>query len=364
MFRQFFCMLFAVIASVSASGQAFATDVPGLSPGPVELQSAGPIAFGPANVLFVGDAKAAKIYAINTEDSGDNSASPYDVKDLTSKLNQAFGGAQVSVADMAVNPATSNLFLTVTAGEQAGIAKITPDGTVSQLNLDKVGHAVTSLPNPPEDKVVKRGRRSRNARMESVTDIAYMQGRVLVSGLTAGDSPSSVREFDFPFRDQSYGMQVEIYHAAHGKNEDYAAIQSFVPFNIGDEPSLLAGYTCTPLVKLSIAKIKSNSKVKGTTVAELGNWNRPLDMIVYEKEGKSFVLMANTNRGVMKISTDDLGRENGLSERVSGGGTAGQSYETIESLTEYSECTRRWMKAGLAGSRLQVASGPDDDVVA
>jgi hypothetical protein len=34
----------------------------------------------------------------------------------------------------------------------------------------------------------------------------------------------------------------------------------------------------------------------------------------------------------MKISTDDLERENGLDERVSGGGTAGQAYETISSL--------------------------------
>lgn len=334
MCRQLFCTLFAIIAAVSVSIPAFAADVPGLSPGPVELQSAGPIAFGPAHVLFVGDAKAAKIYAINTEDRGDQSPASYNVKDLTSKLNQAFGGLQVSVADMAVNPATSNLFLTVTAADQAGIAKVTPDGNVSRLNLDKVGHAVTSLPNPPEDKVVQNGRRSRNRRMESVTDITYMQGRVLVSGLTAGDSPSSVREFDFPFRDQSNGMQVQIYHAAHGRNEDDAAIQSFVPFNIGDEPTLLAGYTCTPLVKLPIGKIKSNSKVKGTTVAELGNRNRPLDMIVYEKDGKSFVLMANSNRGVMKISTDDLARNDGLTERVSGGGTAGQSFETIESLID------------------------------
>ncbi len=85
---------------------------------------------------------------------------------------------------------------------------------------------------------------------------------------------------------------------------------------------------------MPIAKIKSNSKVQGTTVAELGNMNRPLDMIVYKKEGQDFVLMANSNRGVMKISTDELGRESGLNEPVKGGRSAGQSYETIESLTD------------------------------
>ncbi len=36
----------------------------------------------------------------------------------------------------------------------------------------------------------------------------------------------------------------------------------------------------------------------------------------------------------MKVSTEDLERENGLSEPVKGGGTAGQSYETIETLSD------------------------------
>lgn len=332
--RHTLAVVIAVFTTTLFSGQSGAAELYGLAPGPVELKSAGPISFGPSGVLFVGDAKAAQIYAINTEDKGDKSASSYDINDLTAKLSQAFDGQDVAVADMAVNPETGNLFLTVTAGDQAAIAKVTSDGKVTRLNLDKIGNATATLPNPPEDKVVKRGRRSRNARSQSITDIAYTDGRVLVAGLSADDSPSMVREFDFPFRDQSNGMQVEIYHAAHGRSEDTAAIQTFVPFNIGGEPSLLAGYTCTPLVKLPISKIKSNSKITGTTVAELGNRNRPLDMIVYKRDGKDFVLMANSARGVMKIGTDELAGDTGLSERVSGGGTAGQSYQTIDSLTD------------------------------
>lgn len=42
--------------------------------------------------------------------------------------------------------------------------------------------------------------------------------------------------------------------------------------------------------------------------------------------------MANSSRGVMKISTENLAANTGLSERVEGGGVAGQTYETIESL--------------------------------
>ncbi len=145
-------------------------------------------------------------------------------------------------------------------------------------------------------------------------------------------APSAVREFDFPFTEGASGFRVEIYHAAHGRSEDYAPIQTFVPFNIGGEPSLLAGYICTPLVKIPVGKFDNQSTVKGTTVAELGNRNRPLDMIVYQQQGKNFLLMANSARGVMKISTENIEENRGLTEPVRGGGVAGQPYETIESL--------------------------------
>ena len=70
----------------------------------------------------------------------------------------------------------------------------------------------------------------------------------------------------------------------------------------------------------------------GTTVAELGNGNRPLDMIVYEKGGKKFLLLSNSRRGVMKISTEKLDRKEGITKPVARGEKAGQTYETIESL--------------------------------
>ena len=168
--------------------------------------------------------------------------------------------------------------------------------------------------------------------MESITDLAFVDGKVLVAGLSSNEAPSTVREIAFPFVGADAGINLEIYHAAHGRTEDYAPIRTFVPFNIDGEPSVLAGFTCTPLVKFPIKGLTDAKKVKGTTVAELGNRNRPLDMIVYEKDGKQFLLMANSARGVMKISTEGIEKNNGLSERVSGGGTAGQSYETIKSL--------------------------------
>jgi hypothetical protein len=109
-------------------------------------------------------------------------------------------------------------------------------------------------------------------------------------------------------------------------------VRTFVPFTIDGEPTLLAGFTCTPLVKFPLDSLKSGQKVRGTTVAELGNRNQPLDMIVYKKDGKNFLLLSNSARGVMKISTEKIRENAGLSEPVRGGGTAGQPYETIKEL--------------------------------
>ena len=83
-------------------------------------------------------------------------------------------------------------------------------------------------------------------------------------------------------------------------------MNTFIPYTIDNKQYLIASYTCTPLVRFSLDSLKG-SKVVGTTIAELGNRNRPLDMFVYKKDGREFVLMSNNSRGVMKIPTESFG---------------------------------------------------------
>ncbi|MEM9987635.1 MAG: hypothetical protein AAF804_21295, partial [Bacteroidota bacterium] len=91
------------------------------------------------------------------------------------------------------------------------------------------------------------------------------------------------------------------------------------------QAQLVAGYTCTPLVLFPMAQLEAGSHQKGRTVAELGNWNTPVDMIVMEKAGESYLLLANTNRAVMKIKFSDLaGFSGSLTEPLAQrGGTEG-----------------------------------------
>ena len=143
-----------------------------------------------------------------------------------------------------------------------------------------------------------------------------------------------LRAIPFPFQKVGGGTSVEIYHGAHGKFETRSPVRTLVPIKIGEDPHLLAAYTCTPLVQFPIKELTPGAKIRGKTIAELGNRNRPLDMIVYEKDGKDYLLLANSSRGVMKINADELEKAEKIEEPVRGdNGTKGLAYETVQGWT-------------------------------
>lgn len=303
--------------------------------GNVQLQSAGPLAFGPQGTLLVGDPKAAAVYAIETgDDSGSAEGVEINIGDLSAHITKALGGKKATIKDMAANPQSGRVYISVaTSGPGAGAAllRTTEDGSsVREFSTQDVRYTKAVLVDAPEDKLVEGRRGKQNLRLQSITDLAFMDGQVLVSGMSTAESSSSIRALSYPFSEADPGTSLEIYHGAHGKFEDARAPNTFVPFNINGEPTVLAAYTCTPLVKFPVKDLAPGKKTRGTTVAELGNRNQPLDMVVYEQGGQEFLLMANSARGVMKVSTKDIGREEGITEPVRGGGVAGQTYETIE----------------------------------
>lgn len=314
-------------------GQAQSADIYGLSKGTPEIKSPGPITFGPDGILFIGDPQGAAVFAVQTGDQkGEPAKASHQVDALNEALTQAFG-AKATVEDLAVNPQSGNAFVLVAvAGKGVHLAKVSGN-TVTPLPLKDVPFARKELSDAPEDAEVQVGNRRRNLRGESITDLKWVEGEIIVSGTRKGSATSGVRTMVFPFNEADKGAALEIYHAAHGRSEDYAVIRTFVPFIINGEPNLLAGFVCTPLVRFPVSAVESGEKIIGTTVAELGNRNRPLDMIVYEKAGKRYLLLSNSARGVMKVSTEDIEKNEGLTKPVSGGGTAGQPYETVASWT-------------------------------
>ena len=89
---------------------------------------------------------------------------------------------------------------------------------------------------------------------------------------------------------------------------------------------------CTPLVKFPVSSLEPGADVRGETIAEFGNGNRPLDMVVYQKGGQDFLLMSNNTHGVMKIPTAGFGIAPALTDAVANGETAGVVHERISGM--------------------------------
>src|SRR5271154_4001802 len=80
-----------------------------LKKGTPDLKSAGPLAFGPDGILFVGDTKGAALFAIDTGDQTSAAKKhAVEVKDLSGKVAAMLGTdpKQIAINDMAVNPLT------------------------------------------------------------------------------------------------------------------------------------------------------------------------------------------------------------------------------------------------------------------
>jgi hypothetical protein len=310
-----------------ACGLSAAEKAAGLTRGTPDLKSAGALAFGPPGILFVGDSQGTALFAIDTGDStpATETGRPR-VEGLDGKIASLLGieAKQLLVNDLAVNPVSGNTYLSLSRGRGAdakpALVRVDRAGKVAEVSLQDVPFAKVALSSAPDAK----------RRQEAITHLAFVGGKLIVAGLSSEEFASRLRSLPYPFTTADAGAGVEIYHGSHGRFETASPVRTFVAYEIDGEPSLLAAYTCTPLVKLPLADLKPGAKVKGTTVAELGNRNRPLDMIVYKKDGKDYVLMANSARGVMKVSLEGIGKAEAITAKVAD--KAGLKYETIADL--------------------------------
>jgi len=304
------------------------------------LKSAGPLAFGPKGVLFVGDPIGGQIVAIGLP-AGESTAIGADFKleGLAEKLGGVLGipGTDVRINDVAVDPASKVAYIGCARGQapdaEAAIVTVDGKGNLKVLATDKVQYAKISLSNAPaENAGGGKGGKGGTPRQQAITDLAYVDGKLFIAGLSNEEFASKLRSVEFPFKAADTGASVEIFHTAHNAVETRSPVRTFVPFIVGGQPQILAAYTCTPLVTFPVADLKTGTKIRGKTVAELGSGNQPIDMITYEQGGKNYLLLSNSSRGVMKITTQEIEKQNLTAPVSKTQQKAGLTYDTIASL--------------------------------
>lgn len=325
--------LFAALVAAAVAGVSSAAPAPGptigdgMTKGTPEIKSISALAFGPEGVLFIGDPTGGSITAVATGDTKPAGKGDVALDNVAAAAADLMGvkAADVTLNDVKVNPASGSLYLA--ASRKSGgamLMKLERGGSkVTEFPLKDVMHATVKLPNATEKQ---------QQRTDAITSMAFVDGKLIVAGLSNEEFASTLRVIPFPFKDADKGTGIEIFHTAHNKLETNAPIRTFAPYKISGADYLIASYTCTPLVRVPLTDLKAGAKIKGSTVAELGNRNRPLDIIVYTKDKKDYALMANNARGVMKITLEGIDKAEHIEKGVGNGGTAGTAFETVKEL--------------------------------
>jgi hypothetical protein len=312
----------------------------GLQVGQPALKSVGPITFGPDGILFVADNAAATIFAIDVQDSETpRETRPINIDGLDTRLAAYLGCPRenVVIRDMAVHPSSENVYLSVMRGTGSEaiplLLKVDRDGTLSEVVLDDVPFSQTAVKSPAVENSERaearpgRGREGdgtdpgadvkarivadrRNS--VAVTDLAYVDGMLLVAGSSNEEFASTLRRIPFPFSGDALSNSLEIYHVSHSRYETAAPIRTFMPY--AGNTSILASYTCTPVVHFSLSDIQSGTQLKGRTVAELGSGNTPIGIVSYKRDGEEYLLISNTKHPLLRIACNDVDRQEGLTQ--------------------------------------------------
>jgi hypothetical protein len=293
----------------------------GLIEGTPAVKSAGALAFGPGNILFVGDTDAGMVHAIEVQDTAtDSSATAIDIPQIDRKIAAALGTTadDILIRDMKVHRPSQHVYFSVQRGRGADAApvllRVSRDGQIERVALTDIRYSSATLANmPASDAKTSWGEASRPL---SITELDFVEGDVFVAGLSNEQFASDLRRIPFPFTKRVSNTSIEIFHTSHNRFETHAPITAFLPITLKGTPTLLAGYGCAPLATFPIASLTDKAHVRGQTLAELGGGSRPLDMISFMRQGKRVIVIANSSRTLIRMNAEDLERAQPLTTGV------------------------------------------------
>ncbi|MEM9329095.1 MAG: hypothetical protein AAGA85_25755 [Bacteroidota bacterium] len=266
------------------------------------------LAFGPDNVLYIGNSEEAKIHAVVTEAEPLADPIPYNMEGFDVMISEQLGIAprEVIVSDMKIHPVSQEAYVAIRLGYDPAapsvIAIVQPaTGAIRFLTVNASNSTSVTLNNPASEDLLFWSETP--ASTLTITDIDYHDGHVYVAGLTNSDFASNLRKIAYPFNDKQEAVNsIEIYHAVHTQNETRAPIRTMLFEELNGVSTLIASYTCTPLVTIPAAEIQSGASITGKTIAELGYGNTPIDMLVVTTQGfdgstSQSLLVTHKNRG-------------------------------------------------------------------
>lgn len=225
----------------------------------------------------------------------------------------------VAINGMAVHPITRDVYLSATRrhdlGMMAAIVVVSSDGGMRTIDLEAAAIGSHMISNAPGDARTFRSRAGdwpvpaahkyeAKARLPlrslTVVDMLVHEDELIVAGISNEEFSSTLRRIKLPFDGRSIESKIRIYHTAHGRYETRAPVRAMQVLLLDGQKTLVAAYTCSPLVLIGLDELRDGAKVTGRTIGDMGN-GQPLDMVLYQSHGEDFLLVTNRARGPQVI---------------------------------------------------------------
>ena len=285
------------------------------------LSSAGALAFDSGNTLFVGDARAGLVHAFDLTDALTDQADyqlgraqTFEGRTIFNNLDVEIGallGAEagdIAINDMVVHRPTRQIFLSVHRGhgpDAEAVVIAVNNGELELVDLAAAEHSSISVGPVPTAETLEFGQPLNTL---AITDIDYYAGELFIAGVSNEEFSSKLRRIPFPFTNEISTSSIEIWHAVHAQYETRAPIITQTIAELDGEPTLIAIYACTPIVRIPLAELTDGAEVRGTMIGEMGFGNTPLDIVPYVNgwDGTSNVVVTNTNRSAASINLEAI----------------------------------------------------------
>lgn len=307
--RKSVSMLLAMTSMLCVASSALAGDV--------KIQSAGALAFGPGNTLFVGDSKAGLVHAFELSGSAIDDQSEYTLgraasfegRTMVSNIDEKIAtllnadAEAIVINDMVVHKPSGQIFISAHDGRgpkaKPHLLKV-DQGELKRVNLKKTKHSSINIGPVHTKETLEFGQPLNTL---AITDIDYYKGEIFVAGLANDVFASKLRRIPFPFDGKVSTSSIEIWHAVHAQYETRSPIITQEIRELDGEPTLIAVYACTPIVRIPIADLKDGAQVRGTMIGEMGFGNTPIDIVSFNNpmDKNDYVIVTNTNRSAAQI---------------------------------------------------------------
>jgi hypothetical protein len=282
-----------------------------------KLQYAGALTFSPDGVLFLGDNISGAVFAYPMSGAAPTAALPLDIEGIDGRIAALLKTPKstVHINGMAVHPASHDVYLSVSFGAGSpALVKVSPAAVLSQVDLARAKPTSWVVPNAPTPDEHFRDRTGdlplpgdrahvkamTPMRSMTIVDMKFHNGELFVAGISNEEFSSTLRRVSYPFDGQSSSTAVRIYHVAHERYESRAPIRAMGFATIDGQDTLIAAFTCSPIVLIPTADLKDGAKVTGRTVGDMGN-GQPLSLVSVSFHGEPSLFVTNAGHGPRMI---------------------------------------------------------------